>query len=142
MQSSMWLPCPRTFCDRRPLRPQHMDGTWRLQLLMIPSSLVKMHHGATQNILGIYNLLCLLPKKKRRGRGRGRERLQNVSLGCHYYHKIIITTKYITFIKHCHIIQKQKYDSPPFTVSKGERVDLVFLWMFSPLQRKLHFSSS
>lgn len=52
--------------------------------------------------------------------------------------KLFSPDTYVKFLKHCHIIQKQKQDSLPFMVSKGEWVDLIF----SPFNRKLHFVSS
>lgn len=82
-------------------------------------------------------------------RGKEREEENGKRNHCRiFYLDVLIITKlsslntYVHPIYQTYHIIKSKARFPPFMVCKGEGVDLVFLLMFSPLNRKLHFVPS
>lgn len=97
-------------------------------------------------------LAAVLIIKRERGEERGEVRKREMRRNgkrnhCRiFYLDFLLITKlsvlgtYIWFITHSHIIQKPK-QGPHHLWLKGEGVDLVFLLMFTPLNRKLHFVS-
>lgn len=78
-------------------------------------------------------------RRTRAGKRRGEEEREEKPL--HNICLDVTVTKLCapgTYPKHCHIssvkspIPQQKPDSPPFTVSRGEGPDSLFLLVFSP----------